>query len=222
MAAPATSLAAAKSSAAAENLGGGTAEFFLGPMFSGKTTRVLQMLRRARLAGHSVVFVKSAKDVRYGAGPASRTHDGAAIEAEPATEEQGGQRVLVARNLLELRLAAGESVVGVDEGQFFPDLPEAVAEWTRRGLILYVAALDGDFRRRPFGRVLEALPFASHFEKLSAVCMLCAAAAPPRRIVAAPFTLRVAGGGGQELIGAKDKYRAACLSCYLRACGAPE
>ena len=43
------------------------------------------------------------------------------------------------------------------EGQFFPDLPEFCEALLAAGKTVLVAALDGDFRRRPFGRVLELM-----------------------------------------------------------------
>lgn len=51
-------------------------------------------------------------------------------------------------------------VIGIDEGQFYPDLVEMVEQWVEAGKVVLVAALDGDFRRKPFGRVLELVPNA--------------------------------------------------------------
>jgi thymidine kinase len=39
--------------------------------------------------------------------------------------------------------------------------------------VVIVAALDGDFMRKPFGRILELVPLAERVEKLTAVCMIC-------------------------------------------------
>ncbi len=186
----------------------GRATLFLGPMFSGKTTAVGALLRRARLGGRAAVFVKHAADGRYGAGV--RTHDGAEPAGPPgAPPGLAPLRVAEARTLLDVELGAAELHVGVDEGQFFPDLPEALERWTREGRHVYVAALDGDYRRRPFGRVAEAVPLAARVEKLSAVCMYCAAGE-------APFTVRTSPEEAQEVVGGGEKYRAACLDCYLR------
>jgi thymidine kinase len=51
-------------------------------------------------------------------------------------------------------------VVGIDEGQFYPDLVEMVDQFLRLGKVVVVSALDGDFRRKPFGRILELIPMA--------------------------------------------------------------
>lgn len=202
---------------------GGELSLFLGPMFSEKTTEIVRAIKRARLGGCSCVLVKYDADNRYGSGPVVRTHDGTAVAEAPATDDLGRLRVVEAHRLEDVELGPDELYVGVDEGQFYPDLPEIVDLWTREGRRVYVAALDGDFRRKPFGRVLEAIPLATNIVKLSAVCMLCAvgssadAAGRPSGPADASFTVRIVAGETQELIGAKDKYRAACLACYLKA-----
>lgn len=198
---------------------GGAAEFYVGPMYAEKTTEVGRRIRRARLAGLSCVFVKYAADDRYGAGPVISTHDGATIESQAATADLGRLRVVVARELAEVDLAPDERDVGVDEGQFYPDLRAAVDRWMCEGRRVYVAALDGDFRRQAFPAIAEALPLATHITKLSAVCMSCGRAG--RRPAEASYTVRTVPSDSIELIGAKGMYQAACLECYLGATRPP-
>lgn len=42
-------------------------------------------------------------------------------------------------------------VVSIDEGQFFPDVVEFAERCANAGKVVIIAALDGDFRRKPFG-----------------------------------------------------------------------
>jgi thymidine kinase len=193
----------------------GGAEFFLGPMFSEKTTTVARHLSRARLAGLATVLVKHARDTRYGADEAVYTHDGARIASLGPSSARGRLRVVAASRLLDVELGADELYIGVDEGQFFPDLRAALDGWIREGRRVYVAALDGDFRREAFAPVAEALPLASSVAKLSAVCMLCAA--QNRRPAKAPYTIRITAETDVEVVGSADKYRAVCLDCYHAA-----
>ncbi|GFR91512.1 thymidine kinase [Elysia marginata] len=192
----------------------GYVEFFLGPMFSEKTTEVGRRIKRARLGGLNCVFVKNAADVRYGAGPVIHTHDGGSFSTSPATGSLGRLRVVEAHNLLDVELSPDELVIGVDEGQFYSDLRRALDFWTQEGRQVYVAALDGDFRRNVFPPVAEAFPLASRIVKLTAVCMLCAGRGRSRPIEA-PYTLRTVEDTTVKLIGALDKYKAACPACYL-------
>jgi thymidine kinase len=193
----------------------GTAEFFLGPMFSEKTTEVGRKIKRARLGGLNCVFVKYAADDRYGAGPVIYTHDGSSVAASPAGAGLGRLRVVEARALLDVELAPDELDVGVDEGQFYPDLRLALDLWMREGRRVYVAALDGDFRRIPFPPVAEAFSLATRIVKLTAICMLCARRGRPP--TEASYTVRTVDETAVELIGGGDKYKAACLSCYCAA-----
>jgi len=185
-------------------------------MFSEKTTEVGRKLKRARLGLLPCVLVKHAADTRYGSGSVVYTHDGLATAASPATADLGRLRVLETRLLLDVELFPEELDIGVDEGQFYPDLPEAVDLWMQEGRRVYVAALDGDYRRKPFGRVSETIPFATCVVKLAAICMFCCGSSGNSLPAKASYTVRTVEGTAQEMIGAKDKYRAACLDCYLR------
>ena len=64
-------------------------------------------------------------------------------------------------------------VIGIDEGQFFPDLVEFCENMANSGKAVIVAALDGTFQRKGFGPILELIPLAEHVVKLNAVCMVC-------------------------------------------------
>ena len=51
-------------------------------------------------------------------------------------------------------------VVGIDEGQFFPDVVEFCDEAANLGKTVVVAALDGTFERKPFGNIVSLIPLA--------------------------------------------------------------
>ncbi|KAK6731755.1 hypothetical protein RB195_007923 [Necator americanus] len=82
----------------------------LGPMFSGKTTELIRMHDRYRIAGKRCILVKYAGDTRYDP-ELIVTHK--RVTAEGAT--------LIARTLREVRshlFAAENEVIAIDEGQF--------------------------------------------------------------------------------------------------------
>ncbi|XP_042338599.1 thymidine kinase, cytosolic-like [Plectropomus leopardus] len=70
-------------------------------------------------------------------------------------------------------LALQACVIGIDEGQFFPDTVEFCEEMANLGKTIIVAALDGTFQRKPFGNILNLVPLAESVVKLHAVCMQC-------------------------------------------------
>jgi len=74
------------------------------------------------------------------------------------------------------------------------------------GKIVIIAALDGDFLRRPFGRILELIPLAEKVDKLSAVCSSC--------FGEAAFTHRTVASTDLELIGGAEAYVPHCRTCF--------
>lgn len=74
------------------------------------------------------------------------------------------------------------------------------------GVRVIVAGLDLDFRRRPFGPIPELMAIAEYVDKMHAVCVRCGAAAQ--------YSLRIAGGDQQVLVGDVETYEARCRRCY--------
>jgi len=89
-------------------------------------------------------------------------------------------------------------VIGIDEGQFFPDLNEFCERAANEGKVVIVAALDGTFERKPFGNVCDLVPLAEHVEKLTAVCRVTGGDAS--------FSRRLGSETAVELIGGADMY----------------
>ena len=188
---------------------------YLGPMFSGKTTAMGNCITRAAHAKKNGVIIKYAHDTRYTVDASIRTHAGVKL----ACNEDGDLlciRVVAAERLAEVKLDPKELVIGVDEGQFYPDLVKVCEQWAQEGRWVVVAALDGSWRRAPIGDTLALIPFAERVEKLQAVCTECGDRA-------APFTWRfispAVGAGPTEsvadvYIGGAETYRAVCRDCY--------
>ncbi|XP_042622932.1 thymidine kinase, cytosolic-like [Cyprinus carpio] len=162
-----------------------TVMLFFGPMFSGKSTELMRRVRRFQVAQYSCLLIKYAKDTRY-SQMGMATHD------------------------MSMDLQA--CVIGIDEGQFFPDTVEFCEEMANMGKTIVVAALDGTFQRKPFGNILNLVPLAESVVKLNAVCMQC--------FKEAAYTKRLGAEQEVEVIGGADKYHAVCRACYggLMAC----
>ncbi len=88
----------------------GSIELVLGPMFSGKSTELQRRIRRYRFAKKSCIIVKYRLDTRY-AKEEVATHDRQLMDAIPAL------------TLAEVYSTLQQfDVIGIDEGQFFPDV----------------------------------------------------------------------------------------------------
>jgi len=172
----------------------GSISLIFGPMFSGKSTELVRRLKRFQIAKRRVLVIKYGKDVRYSVDKLS-THDRQMMPAVSASRlEEVIDRI------------DGYDVIGVDEGQFFPDVVQFCEDVAQLGKTVIVSALDGDFRRKPFGSILELIPLAEYVVKLSAVCMICTADAA--------FSKRIVEGDEIEKIGGSDMYVAVCRKCY--------
>jgi len=173
----------------------GTIQVIFGPMFSGKTTELMRRLKRYQFANHNVLIIKYQHDTRYDKTSIA-THD---------------QQTMAAISTLDLTSlvaqASNYSVIGIDEGQFFPDTVSFSETMANQGKIVIVAALDGDYRRTGFGDILQLVPLAESVIKLTAVCMTCFAEAS--------YTKRIGIEQELEIIGGADKYMAVCRRCYF-------
>ena len=180
---------------------GGWLEVICGPMFSGKSEEMIRRLRRAEIAGQSVVIFKPAIDDRYDASDVV-SHAGARMQAVPI------------RFSAEIATKAeGFDVVAIDEAQFLGEgvVPTALA-LADRGVRVVVAGLDQDFRRLPFGPMPELLSHAEFVDKLQAVCHRCGGpATTTQRLVdgePAPYS------GDTVVVGAAEQYEARCRDCH--------
>ena len=189
----------------------GEIEIYLGPMFSGKTTKLFHELNRSQNIGLSGVFVKNESDTRYTKKPDEViTHNGFRFKTTPKTKSFGGIRVISAKRLTDVSFNEEEKVVAIDEGQFFEDLPEMADKWMREGRRVLIASLDGDFRRKLFGHVSEVIPLAKQVEKLTAYCMGC------NQRKEAIYTIRMSEEKSQKMIGGKETYKAVCAKCFFK------
>uniref|UniRef100_A0A2K5CHP0 Thymidine kinase n=1 Tax=Aotus nancymaae TaxID=37293 RepID=A0A2K5CHP0_AOTNA len=162
-------------------------------------TELIRRVRRFQIAQYKCLVIKYAKDTRYSSSFC--THDRNTMEALPAC---------LLRDVAQEAL--GVAVIGIDEGQFFPDIVEFCEAMANAGKTVIVAALDGTFQRKAFGTILNLVPLAESVVKLTAVCMECfREAAYTKRLgtekeVAPPV----------EVIGGADKYHSVCRLCYFK------
>jgi len=138
----------------------GRLEVICGPMFAGKTTRLMQRLAELRAAGHQVVAVKPSLDQRYHATDLA-THDGLTMPASLVERPED--------------LAALEAdVIGLDEAHFFESgLHRAVMTLLLRGHHVILAGLDRTSMNEPFGEMGSLLIEADHVVKIAGTCAVC-------------------------------------------------
>ena len=165
----------------------GMIDLVLGPMFAGKSTELLRRIKRYRVASKKCLVIKYANDTRYSEKCIS-THDQQMIEA------------VSCEDIMEVKERALDfDIIGIDEGQFFENVVEFSETMANLGKMIIVAALDGTFERKAFGKVLELIPLAESVTKLDAVCIDCKQSAS--------FTKRLCDSKETELIGGAEIYK---------------
>jgi thymidine kinase len=170
----------------------GNIQLILGPMFSGKSSELIRRITRYELAKKRCVLIKYAGDQRYDAECVS-THDKQVRKAHSHTT-------------LWDACVMDYEVIGIDEGQFFPDIVAFCDGMANRGKTVIVSALDSNFRREPFKHIDVLIPLAEDVVKLKAVCMLCCNEAS--------FSKRITDETEEQVIGGSEKYVAVCRRCY--------
>lgn len=182
----------------------GTVTVIMGCMYAGKSTRLLEKVRRADLGRRQFVLVKPARDDRY-SGTEVVTHDGRRYHSEV---------VSVSADILAA-VPENIEVVFIDEGQFFDEeLTVVVDTLANRGVDVVVAGLDLDFRAEPFAAMVPIILHAEYIERLLAVCDNCGAdACRSQRLADGQPT----ASGDQFEVGGVESYEARCRGCFVTA-----
>ena len=168
----------------------------VGPMFSGKSTELLRRLERAKIAGKNVALVRPETDTRP-----QLTHNKTRVVIEPLFLPS-----------LDFFDPSGYNVIGVDEGQFFPDLVKYANEYAAMGAHVIVTGLPLTSELQPFASIVALLPFAEDILRLNAICAHCGSEY-------GAFTHYKAGRKTQDvLVGGIDLYDSLCRECYLETC----
>jgi len=95
-------------------------------------------MRRFQVANHSCLMVKYSKDDRY-------DRDAVATHDRQMTHATSTDRLTSVK-----KAAKNYGVIGIDEGQFFPDIVQFCEEMASEGKTVIVAALDGTFQRKVY------------------------------------------------------------------------
>ena len=174
----------------------GRIELILGPMFSGKSTRLIGVIRKFTYKAKKTIMVKFFADKRFTDKSEVVTHDLLKYDS------------IECKNLREhFDKLKTYDVIGIDEGQFFSDLVEVCEELALMKKTIIIASLNGDFRMEPFPVIAKIIPKADKIKLLKAYCFNCHKDAR--------FTLRIVQSNETVLIGAGEAYKPACRECHI-------
>jgi len=169
-------------------------DIIMGNMFSGKTSELIRQLKRYKIVGKNVLVINSAKDTRS-SEQVLKTHDNVTFDCLKTND-------LI--DIFTFQKYQDAHVIAVDEAQFFTNLRYFVETSLVDGKKIILAGLDGDYKQRPFGELLECIPLADSVKKLSAICTKC------KNGNLGPFTVRTVPNNELILVGDTDMYTARC------------
>jgi len=171
-----------------------------GPMYSGKTTELLNFAEIYELGRKKTLIFKPAIDVRYSKDDVV-THK---LFKMPARVVKASQEILEYYQSLSEKPDA----VFVDEVHFFDSsLPHVLKTITLDGVDVYCAGLDMSYLWEPFEITSQLLALADEVIKKKAVCEVCGE-------YNATLSYKKKANGGVIDVGGKEKYIAVCKECY--------
>lgn len=195
----------------------GTLTVITGPMYSGKSSGLLDRVERVARACRRVVILRPATDTRT---TSLQSHAGRALSPAHAayvTEARVSVKAPAHRDAEAgvgwPRIPAATRLVALDEVQFLPtDAVVAFAlDVTARGIDVVAAGLDTDSRGVPFATVASLLAVADAVDKRAAVCVSCGSDA--RR------SQRLTAARGRVVVGGSGDYEARCRGCWVPDAG---
>ena len=183
-------------------------EIFVGPMFSKKTSRLIDIYKQYTFCNIPVEIINHCADTRYHDTMLS-SHDKVmvpCIQTDKISEVWFNNNNKNQENHLKLKNA---TVILINEAQFFEDLYDCVLDMLKENKRVYIAGLDGDFSRNKFGQILDLVPMCDKITKLTALCSMC------KDGTLGIFSMRLTKETHQMVIGS-DNYIPVCRHCYTK------
>ncbi len=168
-------------------------KIFTGPMFGGKTTRMLAALERYQYQSRSTILFKPSIDKRYSEQKVV-THKG-----------QEHTSILVSSGTEILDHGFDADVIAVDEMFMIPGSANALLKLFSKGKTILVSTLQlssEPFGYKAFNEVQDLMPWATSIEVCPAVCSQCDRDAF--------YTQRIGSQPKQILVGGAEAYQPVC------------
>lgn len=176
----------------------GFLQLIMGSMYSGKTTALLELEKQYTYSNMTCCVINYAEDQRYHSSKLS-THDKRMIDCYNTVDLD---------KFLTDEIIKNNNVFLINEGQFFKNLKTCVLKLVENHKkIVHVCGLDGDFKREPFGEILDIIPLCDNVIKMKSICAICKNGTPGL------FSKRLVESNQVKLIGS-DIYKPVCRNCF--------
>lgn len=177
----------------------GSINIVIGCMYSGKTSEVIRECKKWFSISRKAICINFEGDTRYGDDEQLYNHDLNSVECIKVSKLEQ----------VNIQSIIEGDIILINEGQFFDDLIEYCQLWCETyGKNIIVSGLDGDFKRKSFGKILDLIPYSESVVKLHAFCSMCANGTH------AHFTWRLSKEQEQIVIGTSN-YIPVCRKHYV-------
>ena len=170
-------------------------EIICGPMFSGKTTSLIEKINKEIRNNNKVIIFKPLIDNRY-SNDYIVSHDNNKIECKT---------IKTAEEILAH--IDNSEIFAIDECQLFDiNIITVCKKLASQNKKIILAGLDNDYRAEPFKQMLGLMKLSNNITKLNAICVKCGKDAS--------FSYRLSDETEVVVIGKDEKYEARCKKCY--------
>lgn len=173
----------------------GSIEVICGSMFSGKTEKLIQRVKKARAIGMKVKVFKPLIDNRYS-------------NISVVSHNDNKLKATIVKSPEEIKkYSTGYNFIAIDEAQFFDNgIVEVCNTLANNGTKIIIAGLDMDYKGNPFGPMPYLMSISEYVTKLHATCS--------RTGNLAQFTFRKNNNDNLIVIGEKDQYEALSRNAF--------
>lgn len=172
-----------------------------GPMFSGKTSRLIELYHEHKTKTTNILIFNHILDTRYNKEPFITTHN---LETVKCVQID---------NLYEICDHPDYSkcvVIIIDEGQFFANIKGPILKMVETdNKLVIIGGLLLDTKRCPFGELINIIPFADKHEQKFSKCYYC-------NNMKGLFTMRKFEFIKPIDVGSSDKYMTVCRKHYFK------
>ena len=181
----------------------GYLELILGPMFSGKSTKLIQYIRKYKTLKYSMIIIKPNIDTRYTANNEICTHD----YVKENCIVYGMNEL---HNIYNEKLYNTTKIIIIEEGQFFNNIYDIIKKMVDDDKkIIYISALNGDSNRNIFGDIYKLIPICNNIVFLKSLCIEC------NDGTLGIFSKRLINSKEQIAVGGSNEYIGVCRKHYL-------
>lgn len=133
---------------------------FTGPMFGGKTTRMISLLERARYQKKRIILFKPLIDTRH-SNDNVISHNGMVWESK---------NIKRGRDIIKELEKETYDIIAVDEAFMVDGIGDTLIKLFKKGFTIYVSSIQLSSKLKPFKEIQKIMPWATKIEICPAVC----------------------------------------------------